>query len=403
MMKPYLYVLVWLVAGALLGGFFYLLFLQPPLPAGPVESNTTLQNGTPLQNATLPAGNATGQNATGAQNGTQAQKAKVNITMIEAPGCDACNSEGFLLEQTKTVLIQSLYFETGAAESIPASGARAQSLISKYGITELPAIIIEGPVDLDSDFVASWKESVGTQESDGVLVTRLRYPPFYDVENRTVIGLIDAITIRASGCPQCDDPALFVTALEGSTFQFVFAGATNFEENDTGAKAIILQYNITRLPVLLLSAKDASAYPVYPRIEGMFSQEGEWLILRNVTPPYVDLGANRTIRGLVHSVYVVNSSCDDCYNVSALSTYISQASGLVITNETEYESDSSEGKALISEYNISGVPALLYSPEARYYPAFDGIWLSLNNTIEDDGWYVFRAYDDLNLKYQKAG
>ncbi|MEW6035696.1 MAG: hypothetical protein AB1529_03730, partial [Candidatus Micrarchaeota archaeon] len=117
-----------------------------------------------------------------------------------------------------------------------------------------------------------------------------------------------------------------------------------------------------------------------------------WYLARNASPPYVDLLDNRSIRGFVDAIYLNDSSCADCFDVASLSDYISQSAGLAVVNSTSYDINSSEGQALASKYNITAVPTVLYSPEASYYPSFTGLWVSQNNTVESDGWFVFRAY-----------
>jgi hypothetical protein len=386
-------ILLWLSAGLLLGLALSALFLLPlqPRPEAPSQANQLPQNQTPQNNAPPSPP-------------PQAEKKEVNITMIEAPGCDLCNSEGFLLEQTKIVLLQSSALQAGVSRSIPYSSAEASALISKYNITELPAVIIEGPVRTDSEFVSAWQAQIGTLEGANALVTRFRFPPYYDIRNHTVVGLVEGIGIKASGCLECGDPALFMASLEGGSMAMVFSNQTLYEENDTEAQALLTRYNITKLPALLLSADGASAYPAFSQIKTLGTVEPDgWFVLRDVVPPYIDLTANHTLRGLVHAVYLVNSSCADCFDVASLSLYISGSSGLVLLNETTYETNSTEGSALMKKYNITAVPALLYSSDARYYPDFEDVWKQQNSTVESDGWFVFRAHGLLgDVVYQNV-
>jgi hypothetical protein len=176
-----------------------------------------------------------------------------------------------------------------------------------------------------------------------------------------------------------------------------------YEENDSRARDLIAKYNITKLPALFLLAEDAAAYPIYDSLKTVGDVADEWWILRTVVPPYVDLAANHTEVGIVRAVFLVNSSCSDCFDVKGLSDYIAGQSGIFIANTSVYEINSTEGKAMAAEYNITAIPALLYSPDAKYYPMFDENWKNLNNTIESDGWYVFRAHEALQSTYQKIG
>lgn len=382
-MEFYLKAFLWLVMGALFGFAIYFVFLtplQPSLPMPPTNS--------PQQNDTMPQILETGV---------------VNITMVDAPGCDLCNAEGLMLEQVKTVLLKSEFLSIGTSKRLPGASSEAQALISRYNLTTLPAVIIEGEVARDSEFVAAWKESVGSLEGGNALVTRFEYPPYYDLKNKTVVGLAEAIGIKASGCLECGDPGMFISSLESQPISMAFTNSTVYDENDSRAQALISQYNITKLPVLFLSEEGASAYPVFAQIKPLGAIEDGWFILRDVVPPYVDLADNRSIRGLVKATYLVNSSCAECFNISSLSTYLSQTSGVVIVDEKTYELDSAEGAALREKYNITMVPTLIFSSDVKYYYQFEEVWTDQSNTVEQDGSFVFRAHGLLGeIGYQNV-
>ena len=380
-MQFYVKAVLWAVLGVILGFGIWFVFLQAPSPVPP----QMLQNTPPPDDAMPPV----------LETGT------VNLTMIEAPDCDECNADGLLLEQTKTVLLNSGFLRAGVSKTIGPDTPEAKALMAKYSIVELPAVIVEGDVGRDPEFVTSWKENVGTQEGANALVTRLGYPPYYNVTTAKVTGLVKAIGIRASGCTECGDPDMFISSLEGPTVGMVFTEKNVYDDNSSEGKALIARYNITKIPSLLLSEDGASAYPIFSQIKMLGTVEDGWYILRDVVPPYLDLADNRTLRGLVSAKYIVNSSCADCFDINLLSDYISQSTGLVVAESQTYEADSTDGRALIAEYNITRIPTLIYSPDARYYPYFSEVWLNQTSTIEPDGWFVFRAHELLTgMAYQ---
>lgn len=381
-MEFYVKAVLWAALGIILGFAIWLVFLQAASPASP----QMLQNA--QVNETMPPIIETG---------------KVSITMIEAPDCDICNADGLLLNQTEAVLLQSEFLRIESSRIIRPSTAEAQALIAKYSIVELPAVVVEGDVARDQEFVTAWKDNVGSAEGQNALVSRLGYPPYYNVTTGKVAGLVKGIGIRATGCSECGDPDTFIMSLESSTIGMVFTDKAVYDDNSSEGEALIAQYNITRLPALFLSAEGASAYPVFNQISPLGEIEGEWFILRDVVPPYLDLNANRTLRGMVSARFIVNSSCVDCFDIGVLSDYISQSTGLVINSSKTYEANSTEGRALIEKYNITRIPTLVYSPDAKYYPYFDEVWLNQTSTIEPDGYYVFRAQDLLNgIVYQNV-
>jgi len=382
-MEFYFKALLWLVMGTFFGFAIYFIFLtpaQPNIPMIPVNQE--------FANDTMPPILETGL---------------VNVTMLDAPGCDVCNAEGLMLEQVKAVLLKSEFLSVGASRRLPAGSSEAGALISKYNLTTLPAVIIEGDVARDTEFVSSWKESIGTLEGPNALVTRFDYPPYYDIKNKTVVGLAKAIGIRASGCPQCGDAGLFISSLESGPISMVFINSTVYEENDSRAQALIAEYSITKLPALFLSEEGTSAYPVFQQIKPMGTIENGWFVLRDMVPPYVDLADNRTIRGLVNVTYLVNSSCVECFDITSLSDYLSQTSGVVIVGNRTYEANSAEGSELIERYDITKIPTLIFSNDVKYYYKFEEVWTNQSNTVEPDGSFVFRAHGLLGeIGYQNV-
>lgn len=391
-METHKTIIMWIIAGCILGGVIFLLF-QPPAtqttPYVPVQNTSPTP---PQQNTTIPPAPQPPQPLPPAVQ-------SINITLIESSDCSLCNSADLLLPQTLTYLQNSTNLTVGSISNITSTSAEGQLLIDKYNITELPSMVISGDPAADSNFQSVWTSSIGNQEGDGSFVSRNDYPPYYNVPNKTVVGLVQGIAINATGCTKCLDASRYLSSLMDPTIGMYFSNQTVLQSNDTQALALIKEYNITELPTLLLSS-DVQSYPIYAQMKTLGDSENGWFVLRVVRPPYVDLKANGTIRGLVRGVMIVNESCTNCFNVSSLSDYIAQSAGISVINSTTYLSNSSEAAVLISKYNLTALPALLYSPDLSYYPMFNGTWLNQSNTIESDGWYVFRAYNLISVPYQ---
>ena len=372
--KSYSDILLWLVAGLVLGAAAYLVFVQMQ----PVTGGVTIP---PAGNATPPASNT-------------ANTAVIDVTIINPQDCPSCRSLAEVLPQLLNVTDQ---FNLTIGYVVNISATEGAALISKYSITKLPAMVITG--NFSSSFASWWTGGPGTQESDGTLVLRDIYPPYY--ENGSTVGLVNGIAINAPDCPKCMNATDYFTSLEDPAVDVRFSNTNILQGNDAAAQALIAKYNITKLPVLLLS-EDAQAYPLFSQyLLGLGDVNGGWFILRNVTPPYLDLQTGK-VRGLVQAVLIVNSSCSNCLNASDLSAYMTVNSGVTVENSTTYEANSTAGKALIAKYRIPNIPAILYSPEASAYPGFTGLWLQRNSTIESDGWYVFRSYSLLAVPYQNV-
>ncbi len=393
-MKPYANILTWIAAGIVLGLLLFLL-LSPPGPAQPL-SNKTNTTQPPLNNTQPPANITPPANTT-----PPAPKKNVDVYLITTPDCSRCDEIGYLLfNQTRDEITQSSGGQVGSSFVFNPSTADAQSLISKYNITALPAVLVSDQSGFTSNDVNTWKNQIGTIEPDGFFVQRFVYPPYYDLANRSYAGFVRSIAISASGCDECMNASLFANSLENSSaVRMVFSNSTVLDENSTEARELIAKYNITELPALFLSL-DAAAYPVYQQIKPLGEERDGWFILRDVHPPYVDLQRNHSVRGLVSLIQIVNSSCSDCFSADTLSDYIANNAGIDLVNKTTYELNSTEGQALVKRYNLTFVPTVLFSPELSVYPRFYSIWTSQNNTVESDGWFVFRAYAVIKQPYQ---
>ncbi|MFH0737725.1 MAG: hypothetical protein V1827_03935 [Candidatus Micrarchaeota archaeon] len=372
-MRAPTFLILCILAGIIIGYAAYLLLLQPPQ-----VSDVPSDNGSIMGSQEEPV------------------EKSVSIIIIQAPDCSLC-LEGALLEQAKILMIQHNSLPVKSERELQLSDPEAAALIARYRITELPVVIIEGDAAGDAGLVSNWTGAIGTLEG-GALVSRLRFPPYYDLESGGLVGLPDAILIDPYGCTECNPSVQFISALESAPANIVFSDIRYLEEDE--AQDLIEDYGITNLPTILINDSGLVPYPIYADLSALGEVEDGWFILRSVPPPYLDLEANRSVRGMVEAIYLEDGSCPDCLDVSALSSYISVSAGLHISREERVDIASDEGIILAEKYNITMVPSLLYSPDAYHYVGFPEAWISQDNTIEEDGWFVFRGQPALGMPYR---
>lgn len=375
-MKPYFNLLIWVVFGLMIGLLIHLV-TQPSTDVKP-QQNITLNTTT---NDTI----SLVQNTT--------TKKNITFVLIQSP-CEECNYDEIPIQQTVTFLSELENVTLESSYNLTYPSPEAIALVTKYNITELPTLVVMGDTEADQELVSIWLENVGTKESDNTLVSRDVYPPYYDIGLGKSAGLVSGIAIGASNCSDCMDAYEFMPALEDITIAVVFTNKTVLDENDTFAQELISSYNITKLPVLLLD-EEFFAYPVSDYFTELGTVENGWFILRDVKPPYKELPDGK-IRGLVDAIYITNSSCSDCFDPEELGLYFSDAAGLYLNNQTTYEANSTDAISLIEKYDLTSLPAVLLSSEASVYNNFDVVWQSQNNSIESDGWHIFRNYDLLD-------
>ena len=386
-MKAVFNILLWVIGGLVLGLVLFAL-VQPPASNG---GNFTIPPQVP------PPGSA--NNTTY----VPPEESKVFLTLIDTSECGKCVNGSQALEETRVYLDSQPNIRVVTARTLDLLDPDAQNIIDKYDITQLPALIVSGDAVYPADFVSTWNRSVGSRESDGTFVSRKFPAPYYDLLRSAVVGLTRGIAIDPYRCPDCASASGFLYTLEDPSIGNVyFAERKLLNENSTEAQELIAKYNITLLPTVLLSSEIAD-YTIFSEISNLDATGDGWYVVRNVRPPYVDLRGNRTVRGLVDAVFIVNSSCGDCMNISEISDLITSPNGVkavALRNKTAYDIYSPQAEALVGKYNITAIPTILYSPEISIYPNFEEFWTIQNNTIEEDGWFVFRAHNLVGLKYQ---
>lgn len=379
---------IWIVAGLAIGLVVYFISAAVAQPYVP-QPGTAAGNATPQQNNTSPAQNSTLP--------AQPQK-NIGLIVVNADACPSCNSAAGLADQVRQFLNATANITTGGPKTVQSSSDEGKGLIAKYNITRLPALLITGNLS-DASFLSQWSPDIGSVESDGVLVSRSLYPPYYDLAAGKVSGKVSGIAILPSNCTECVDGSQYLASLEGPSFGVVFANKTILNASDSEAQAIIARYNVTKLPTVILDS-EITAYPFYQeQILPVGTYEGGHYVLRDVHPPYLELPSN-SIRGLVDVAYLKNSSCTGCLNITEIGDSLAEMFRFSIKNTTEYEISSAGGTALARKYGITKIPTVLYSSELSAYPKARNWWTSQNNTIESDGWFVFRMVDQLNGTYQ---
>ncbi|MFH1393345.1 MAG: hypothetical protein ABIH29_00510 [Candidatus Micrarchaeota archaeon] len=375
--RKYLDLFLWIVLGVILGTAIFVLFLSAP--------QTTPPAGTQPSVPTIPQPPAQ-------QPPAEVAKPEATVTVITYDGCEDCNSTVYLLGQLKD-LEPNFNFTLAEAIMVAHDSPEGIRLIEKYGIGMLPTMIVSSEASVDTTFSGVWAANVGTIESDGSFVFRKIYPPYFEASSDSVRGFVDAYVISPERCDECEDLNGFIDYLAGDMVLITFSSRQSLNESDDLAQELIGRYNITKLPVFLLS-NEVTVYPVYgEQLALIVSPEADgWQVLSDWFPPYVDLGNDHKIVGLVEIVKLVDSSCEDCFDPEPLAQSITSAFGLYVAEQNEYDISSPEGRALVEKYDITLVPTVLVSPEASEYSDFSETWTSAGDTMEADGWYVYRSH-----------
>jgi hypothetical protein len=374
--------LIWVAVGLIVGLVAYGLLY----PKSVVQPPPVIQNITPP--VTPPP----------EKNSTIIPLQDVHVTLIAEEACPSCNSSLYLLSQIAAAGPQ-LKLNVVNVSFVNSTSAEGQALISKYSLTKLPGLIISKEAGSSAAFKSAWA-SIGTQESDGAFVYRDVYPPYYDIANKSIVGIVGIVEIPAPTCQDCFNMSQFISFLSSDKVAMVFGNQTMLDANSTKAKELMSKYNITRLPAFLMSP-DARAYTYVGQTWDQFGsvESDGWYVYRGVFPPYSDLTKGGAVFGRVSMVELVDPTCAECYNVSVYRKMFAQSLAMVLANITTYDITSAEGAKLVSKYKIAVVPTVILSKEALLYPGLNQSWATMG-TIESDGWLVLRSIGGHGLTYK---
>lgn len=308
---------------------------------------------------------------------------EMKVTFISAPDCDDCtdiSSVADAIKQLPNIRVteqQTLEFEN------------AKELVEKYGIKRLPSVVLTGSI-------ADLELPIFERVADALVLLQTP-PPFYDVENEKIAGLVKITIIKDDTCAECHD--LVGVIPQFSQVGVEITGQEVIDASEEKAKELIERYKITKIPTMIMN-KEAQEYeilsPLWNEVGSV--EEDEVLVLREAIPPFKDLETGK-VRGLVKVTYLVDETCEACYNASIHKLVLQQNFALDVSEESTVDISSNRGKKIVQDYEIVLVPTVVVSSEAEVYRAFVKSWPELG-TEEKDGNYVFRDIDKLGVVYK---
>lgn len=326
-----------------------------------------------------------------------ARPAKIEVTLLVSGACSAsdCYDIGLSLDALKQQNVEVTKEQTLALES-----AEGKALAEASGVQRLPALVVSVEPKKAEQLKNYWKRVNAVEPAEGKAVVQPPVPPYFDLAQGKVAGLVKLVSLTDDACTQClklDDVAAI---LEGAGIKIVDKQVQAYDSPE--GKASIEGFGVTRIPALLLS-KDAMVY------EGMAEQlkalnsveKNGYYAVHSTIPPYREVASNQ-VKGLVEVIYLTDESCKECFDVQ-VNKQVLQRFGLVFASEKTVDIASKEGKELVNRYNLTKVPAFLMSGEAKEYASLNSVWKQVG-TVEGSGWYVFRkpevfgAYKDLEKK-----
>jgi thiol-disulfide isomerase/thioredoxin len=291
---------------------------------------------------------------------------EISILLLsgECEACQACHAIAQKIEQLKSENI-TITFQSN--HTLGSEGF--SELASMYNVNKLPAIVIEGNYD---------GSLAGFEKRKGALVYEVPSAPYVNVSSGETRSSINITYINVSSCASCGGLEEYVHSLKTGSL----GSYTEVDYQD--ARELIDKYEIEHVPVVLvigclkeipLSIKITERVGIFPPL-----------------PPYVDTSTG-TLKGQVSLMYLIDSSCTNCYSTELLDEGLKDYLKIRFESEITLDVKSSEGQEMVRKYNVEKVPTFIITGETEYYMGiFSTQYGGLKNwgTLEADGAVVFR-------------
>ncbi len=170
-----------------------------------------------------------------------------------------------------------------------------QGLIVLNEVKRIPAILISE----DIDYYVGIKEqllNVGATKNNGYYALHAQSPPYRNLTDKNIVGLVDLIFLKDESCTNCYDINVNKAALE--RFGIVVSTENSYDINSVEGKELIEKYKITKAPIIMLSP-EVSIYDTFSKAwEQVGSVEGDgWHIMRSpdIIGTYKDLATNQVV------------------------------------------------------------------------------------------------------------
>jgi len=307
-----------------------------------------------------------------------ARPGELDVVVITFSKCDNCYDLNPIIEQ-----IKSLDINVTSEKSIDYDSKEAMALMAKYNINKIPSLIVTGEINKSNSFQAKFSQ-FGEQISDAMVVNK-QIPPYYDMTEQRIVGLVSLTILEDSSCQYCTSLAPIVNALKQASI--VFKEEKTVDVSSSEGLTLVSKYNIVKAPSLILDSETGYYAGFDNTWQSLGTIDNGNYVLRTINPPYMDL-IDKQEKGVVHLTLIDDKSCDICYDPVVHKNILARFGVSFVTEKTVDASDT-EGSSLIQKYGLTKIPTAVLSEGASAYPNLVNVWDQVG-TIEDDGNFIFR-------------
>lgn len=221
----------------------------------------------------------------------EARPANLEVTLLQSADCQNCSSADPYLD----------YLEKNGGRltkvnKVEIASAEGQALIQKYQIKQAPTFIVTGELEKKAA-LKSFFDANG-EVIDGTFVWRNVFPPYLDLADNSIKGVVDLTMIADSACADCYDVANHQKIIQN--FGVKLNEVKTVESSSAEGKALIQKYQLKYLPTIVASSEIGRYVQVrqlWPQL-GLISDDGSYVFTEGVKQmgAYHDLVLGKIIK-----------------------------------------------------------------------------------------------------------
>ncbi|MEM5802073.1 MAG: hypothetical protein QXQ18_01670 [Candidatus Aenigmatarchaeota archaeon] len=203
---------------------------------------------------------------------TDSVKGLVKLTKIVDSSCEKCAKLDNVINQFRSIGVRFV-----DEKDIDYTSSEAQSLMQKFAIRRIPAMILSKDITEYRAIQSFWSQLNATLK-EGFYALHTTIPPYRDLETNTIKGLVELILLIDNSCTTCYNVSIHKSILSG--MGIVIVKESNFDISSDQGKSLISKYNITAVPTILLSP-DVIEYTFFasPTATQLFTKHADgWFV-----------------------------------------------------------------------------------------------------------------------------
>ncbi len=159
---------------------------------------------------------------------------------------------------------------------------KGKNLISKFGIKEVPTLLISTDINYYGD-IKKGLDKLNLKEKQGFYMLHATQPPYRNLSENKIVGLVDLIMLTDKSCPTCYNVTLNKRILQG--LGVVIKTENTYDVSSSKGKELISKYNIQKVPAIILSP-EAKMYDSFVNAwKSVGSEESDgWFVMKKPEP-----------------------------------------------------------------------------------------------------------------------